>query len=147
MSYWFLCIKFLFPQVSKERDGKIVDGRCHSLTASYIRDRHNYDDTVPVCSFYEGFNLYGKEKPIQPGVYNLDDLKEIGREMSWCPYFLARYTVCNTFKIFLVFNLWIICSKIYFLNSVSDYPRKHNSLQLSLFIRSKDSRSCVKRAY
>lgn len=26
-------------------------------------------------------------------MYDLDDLKEFGRQSSWCPYFLARYTI------------------------------------------------------
>lgn len=87
-----LCIH---PQVSKERDGKIVDGRCHSLTASYIRDRHSYDESVPVCNFYEAFNSFGREAPMAPGIYNLDDLKDYGRDMGWCPYFLARYAITH----------------------------------------------------
>lgn len=85
-----LCIH---PQVSKERDAKVVDGRCHSLTASYIRERHNYDDSVPICSFYEGFDIEGREVQLEPGVYSLDDLKEYGQERNWCPYFMARYTI------------------------------------------------------
>jgi DNA excision repair protein ERCC-2 len=48
---------------------------------------------VPVCNFYEGFDAHGKEFPLPPGVYNLDDLKEYGQAKGWCPYFLARYTV------------------------------------------------------
>ncbi|XP_049775274.1 general transcription and DNA repair factor IIH helicase subunit XPD [Schistocerca cancellata] len=87
-----LCIH---PQVSKERDGKIVDGRCHSLTASYIRDRHSYDESVPVCNFYEAFSTFGKESPMAPGVYSIDDLKDYGRDMGWCPYFLARYAITH----------------------------------------------------
>ncbi|KAF4530161.1 hypothetical protein B566_EDAN001418 [Ephemera danica] len=79
--------------VSKERDGKIVDGRCHNLTASYVRDRHMADEDIPVCSFFEGFDSCGKESPLVPGVYNLDDLKDLGHRTGWCPYFLARYTV------------------------------------------------------
>ncbi|XP_075213318.1 general transcription and DNA repair factor IIH helicase subunit Xpd [Lycorma delicatula] len=85
-----LCIH---PQVSKERDGKIVDGRCHSLTASYVRERHEHDDSIPICSFYEYFDRFGREAPIAPGVYSIDDLKQYGREMNYCPYFLARYTI------------------------------------------------------
>ncbi|KAJ4436082.1 hypothetical protein ANN_18709 [Periplaneta americana] len=84
-----------YIQVSKERDGKIVDGRCHSLTASYVRERHNYDDSVPICSFYEGFDIEGRETQLEPGVYSLDDLKEYGQERNWCPYFLARYTILH----------------------------------------------------
>ena len=79
--------------MSREREGKIVDGRCHGLTASYIRERHNYDDSVPICTYYEGFDMEGKEAPINPGIYSIDDLRNYGRTMNWCPYFLARYTV------------------------------------------------------
>uniref|UniRef100_A0A6P7G2L8 General transcription and DNA repair factor IIH helicase subunit XPD n=1 Tax=Diabrotica virgifera virgifera TaxID=50390 RepID=A0A6P7G2L8_DIAVI len=84
----------IHPEVSTQREGKIVDGKCHSLTASYVRDKHNDDETVPVCSFYEEFNIDGKESVIPYGVYNLDDLKQYGRKRNWCPYFLARFAVC-----------------------------------------------------
>lgn len=40
-------------QVSKERFGKVVDSRCHQLTASYVRQRHHHDETVPICQFFE----------------------------------------------------------------------------------------------
>lgn len=79
--------------MSKERDGKIVDGRCHSLTASYVRDRHNYDETTPICSYYEAFDIEGKEQLMLPGIYSIDDMKDYGRDRNWCPYFLARHTV------------------------------------------------------
>ncbi|VEN48606.1 unnamed protein product [Callosobruchus maculatus] len=85
-----LCIH---PEVSREKEGKIVDARCHALTASYVRDRHNYDDTVPICQYYEGFELDGKENTLPYGVYSIDDLKEFGRHKNWCPYFLARYAI------------------------------------------------------
>ncbi|CAB0037139.1 unnamed protein product [Trichogramma brassicae] len=83
----------IHPEVSKEREGKIVDSRCHALTASYVRDRHNYDDSVPVCSFYETYDIEGREMTIPSGVYSIDDMKDFGREKNWCPYFLARYTL------------------------------------------------------
>lgn len=82
-----LCIH---PQVSKERDGKVVDGRCHSLTASYIRERHNTDSNVPVCNFFENYDERGRELGLPPGVYSLDDLKDFGMQNKMCPYFLAR---------------------------------------------------------
>lgn len=31
--------------------------------------------------------------PLPAGIYNLDDLKAVGRRQGWCPYFLARYSV------------------------------------------------------
>lgn len=70
-----------------------MDAKCHSLTASYIRERHSYDDTTPICQFYEGFNLDGKETTMPFGVYNIDDMKQFGRDRNWCPYFLARFAV------------------------------------------------------
>ncbi|XP_067007170.2 general transcription and DNA repair factor IIH helicase subunit XPD [Anabrus simplex] len=87
-----LCIH---PEVSKEREGKVVDGRCHSLTASYIRERHKYDESVPICTFYEKFDMDGREAPLAPGIYNLEDLKIFGQEMNWCPYYLARYSILH----------------------------------------------------
>lgn len=80
--------------MSTEREGKIVDGKCHSLTATHVRDHHSADDTVPVCEFYEGFAMDGKESIMPYGVYSIDDLKQYGRNRNWCPYFLSRFAVC-----------------------------------------------------
>ncbi|XP_012277537.1 TFIIH basal transcription factor complex helicase XPD subunit isoform X2 [Orussus abietinus] len=85
----------IHPEVSRERDGKIVDGRCHSLTASYVRDRHNYDESTPICNFYEGFDMEGREQMMPPGIYSIDDIKEYGKDRNWCPYFLARFTILH----------------------------------------------------
>ena len=85
----------IHPEVSREREGKIVDGRCHSLTASYVRERHNYDEATPICNFYEGFDMEGKEQLVPSGIYSIDDLKEYGRDRNWCPYFLARFTILH----------------------------------------------------
>ncbi|XP_076641015.1 general transcription and DNA repair factor IIH helicase subunit XPD [Halictus rubicundus] len=85
----------IHPEVSREREGKIVDGRCHSLTASYIRERHNYDESTPICNFYEGFDIEGKEQIVPSGIYSIDDLKQYGRDRNWCPYFLARFTMLH----------------------------------------------------
>uniref|UniRef100_T1GBR3 DNA 5'-3' helicase n=1 Tax=Megaselia scalaris TaxID=36166 RepID=T1GBR3_MEGSC len=81
------------PEVSKEREGKSVDGKCFGLTASYIRDKHEVDPEIPVCQYYEGFSIEGKEMKIPDGIYSLDDLKEFGRQRNWCPYFTARYAI------------------------------------------------------
>jgi DNA excision repair protein ERCC-2 len=62
-----------------------------AMTASFVREKAKSDGSIKLCSFYEQFELDGKDKLVPWGVYNLDDLKEIGRKMGWCPYFLARY--------------------------------------------------------
>lgn len=35
------------------RFGKDVDGKCHSLTASYVRAQYLQDASLPHCRFYE----------------------------------------------------------------------------------------------
>ena len=40
-------------QVSSLRFGKEVDGRCLSLTASYVRAQHQRDGSLPACRFFE----------------------------------------------------------------------------------------------
>ena len=48
-----------------------MDGKCHSLTASFIREKHQRDDEIAVCDFYEEFEAHGKEIPLPAGVYDL----------------------------------------------------------------------------
>jgi DNA excision repair protein ERCC-2 len=93
-----LCIH---PDVRKEKDGKVVDAKCHSLTASYVRERHLADDAVPICSYFENFEDYGIESNLEPGVYNLDDLKQYGMKKGWCPYFVARRAVSSCEEVFI----------------------------------------------
>jgi len=124
-----LCIH---PEIGSERDGKKVDGMCHSLTASYVRARHRVDKNIPVCSFYEAFDAEGREEPIPPGVYNLDDLKEFGREMNWCPYFLARYAITHANIVVYSYHYLLdpkiadLVSKEMSRNSVVVFDEAHN---------------------
>jgi len=85
-----LCIH---PDVKRERDGKIVDGRCHSLIAPHVRERHAQGNDVQVCDFYEAFDAHGRDTNLPTGAYNLDDLKSIGSSKGFCPYFLARWAI------------------------------------------------------
>ncbi|KAH8369859.1 hypothetical protein KR093_001281, partial [Drosophila rubida] len=85
----------IHPEVSKEREGKAVDGKCYGLTASYIRERHEMDAEIPICQYFEGFTLEGKESTLPVGIYSIDDLKEYGRSRNWCPYFTARYAIAH----------------------------------------------------
>ncbi|XP_051899971.1 general transcription and DNA repair factor IIH helicase subunit XPD isoform X1 [Pristis pectinata] len=87
-----LCIH---PEVSAQRFGKEVDGKCHSLTASHVRVQHSSNPSIPICQFYEEFDVHGRQEPLSNGVYNLDDLKVYGRQKGWCPYFLARYSILH----------------------------------------------------
>lgn len=87
----------IHPEVSREKDGKIVDAKCYGLTASCVRERHQYDDNQEndqdVCQYFEGFNIEGRESHLPTGVYSIDDLKEYGKQRNWCPYFLSRFAI------------------------------------------------------
>jgi len=85
-----LCIH---PEVSGERDGKIVDMRCHNLTAPHVREKSIEDSQVPVCSFYEQFDRGGREMAVPPGVYSLEDIKSYASSKGWCPYYFARWAI------------------------------------------------------
>ena len=85
-----LCIN---PSANQSRMGKDVDSKCMSMTASFVREKAKKDKSVKLCSFYEHFDLEGRDKLIPWGVYNLDDLTQYGQNKDWCPYFLARYTL------------------------------------------------------
>ncbi|ESO12701.1 hypothetical protein HELRODRAFT_105484 [Helobdella robusta] len=87
-----LCIH---PAVSQERDGKVVDGRCHGLTASFVREQHKSNPSIPVCNFFEQYDAQGKDVIIPAGVYNLEALKAYGLDRGWCPYFLARHSITH----------------------------------------------------
>lgn len=85
-----LCIH---PEVSKQEEGRLVDSSCHKLTASFVRQRHQKNNSIPVCLFYEEFDARGRAEQLPSGIYDMSDLKELGRQKGWCPYFLARYAV------------------------------------------------------
>ncbi|CDW57263.1 TFIIH basal transcription factor complex [Trichuris trichiura] len=85
-----LCIH---PEVSKLRQGKLVDGQCLSLTSSFVRAKRIEDPSVPCCGYFEDFFNDGTESVLPCGVYNLQDLKEYGKKKHWCPYFVARHAI------------------------------------------------------
>jgi len=118
--------------VSKEKEGKIVDGRCHSLTASYVRAAHEKDKSVPVCTYYEEYDSSGKQFPFPPGIYNLEDLRQIGRTKGWCPYYAARYAILHANIIVYSYHYLLdpkiaeIVSKELSKNSVVVFDEAHN---------------------
>lgn len=92
-----LCIH---EQVSKERDGRIVDSRCYSLTAAHVRAKARASSSSPsspdsaTCPLFDSLEESGaSDGSLPPGVYSLDGLKELGRQRGWCPYFMARRAI------------------------------------------------------
>ncbi|CAG2175133.1 unnamed protein product, partial [Oppiella nova] len=125
-----LCIH---PVVSREKDGKSVDGKCFSLTASHRRVASDSDESQSnECSFYENFEAKGREVLLPNGVYNIDDLKSFGRSKGLCPYFLTRYAI--TYANVVVYSYYYlldpkiaeIVSKELSKNSVVVFDEAHN---------------------
>lgn len=82
-----LCIH---PRASKGGEGTSVDAECHKMTVSYMRRKHEQDDSIELCDFFEHWEKEGKGTVLPPGIYNLDEIKDYGQKKRWCPYFLAR---------------------------------------------------------
>ncbi len=125
-----LCIH---PEISREKDGKIVDGRCHSLVAPHVRERHAQgQENVQICDFFEAFDATGRDSYLPTGAYNLDDLKAIGRSKGFCPYFLTRWAigqaniVAYSYHYLLDPKIADVVSKDLARNSVVVFDEAHN---------------------
>ena len=125
-----LCIH---PLVSKERDGRVVDGMCYSLTALHKRQMYkSHADTANICSFYEKYDEIGRDTPLIAGIYSIDELKGFGKEKGMCPYFLARYAM--TYANVIVYSYYYLLdpkiaeliSKEISRNSVVVFDEAHN---------------------
>jgi len=124
-----LCIH---PEVSKERDGKIVDGYCYSMTASHKRALHKADPSSKVCIYYEEYDANGREALLPSGVYSIDDLKDFSRAKGWCPYFMARHAISYANVIIYSYHYLLdpkiadLVSKELAKNSVVVFDEAHN---------------------
>ncbi|KAF9149350.1 DNA-dependent ATPase of the nucleotide excision repair factor 4 complex [Linnemannia schmuckeri] len=80
----------LHPSVSKEKKGKVVDARCHNLTAPWIREAAQAGQDIETCSFYEELERGDVREFVPDAIYTLDDVKELGKAKKTCPYYMAR---------------------------------------------------------
>ena len=70
--------------------GKAVDSKCHSMTASWVRNQASSANAPQLCDYFERLERAGDNLAVPSGVYTLEDLRQYGREAGLCPYFLAR---------------------------------------------------------
>ena len=56
-----LCIH---PEANKLNATKEVDTKCMSMTASFVRENAKKDKTIDLCSFYEKYDLEGRDQLI-----------------------------------------------------------------------------------
>ena len=69
-----------------------VDSQCRARTATFVR-KSNKESPRPdqlSCSFFEKLEERPIETIIPRKIFNLEDLKDFGKEEGICPYFAAR---------------------------------------------------------
>ncbi|RMZ89543.1 hypothetical protein DV736_g3225, partial [Chaetothyriales sp. CBS 134916] len=87
----------LHPSVKREKSGAVVDARCRSLTAGFVREKKERGEEVEVCVYHDNLDLLEPHNLLPPGVFTLDNLIQYGEAHKQCPYFSARrmMTYCN----------------------------------------------------
>ncbi|KAH6678958.1 hypothetical protein F5X68DRAFT_213075 [Plectosphaerella plurivora] len=87
----------LHPSVKREKSGAVVDARCRSLTAGFVKEKKDKGETVDVCVYHDNLDLLEPHNLIPNGVWTLDDLLRYGEDRKQCPYFTSRRMMqyCN----------------------------------------------------
>ncbi|KAB8074968.1 hypothetical protein BDV29DRAFT_172703 [Aspergillus leporis] len=87
----------LHPSVKREKSGTVVDARCRSLTAGFVKEKKERGEDVELCVYHENLDLLEPHNLVPPGVFTLDGLIKYGEEHKQCPYFSARRMMpfCN----------------------------------------------------
>ncbi|KAF2204970.1 DNA repair helicase [Delitschia confertaspora ATCC 74209] len=87
----------LHPSVKREKSGSVVDARCRSLTAGFVKEKKERGEEVEVCVYHDNLDLLEPHNLIPPGVWTLDGMLRYGEEHKQCPYFTARRMMqyCN----------------------------------------------------
>ncbi|EMR82380.1 hypothetical protein ACHAP3_001570 [Botrytis cinerea] len=87
----------LHPSVKREKSGAVVDARCRSLTAGFVKEKKERGEDVPVCIYHDNLDLLEPHNLIPNGVWTLDGIMRYGEEHKQCPYFTSRrmMSFCN----------------------------------------------------
>ncbi|CCU82239.1 DNA repair helicase RAD3 [Blumeria hordei DH14] len=79
----------LHPTIRREKSGVIVDAKCRSLTAGFVKEKKSRGEDVQNLDLKEPHNL------VDPGVYTLDGLMRYCEQEKICPYFASRRMVAE----------------------------------------------------
>lgn len=87
----------LHPSVKREKSGQVVDARCRSLTAGFVKEKKERGEDVEVCIYHDNLDLLEPHNLIPAGVWTLDGMLKYGEQQKQCPYFTARRMMpfCN----------------------------------------------------
>ncbi|KAK7747930.1 TFIIH/NER complex ATP-dependent 5'-3' DNA helicase subunit [Cytospora paraplurivora] len=87
----------LHPSVKREKSGTVVDARCRSLTAGFVKEKKERGENVDLCVYHDNLDLLEPHDLIPKGVWTFDGLLRYGEQHKQCPYFTARRMMqfCN----------------------------------------------------
>ncbi|RKU42904.1 DNA-dependent ATPase of the nucleotide excision repair factor 4 complex [Coniochaeta pulveracea] len=87
----------LHPSVKREKSGAVVDARCRSLTAGFVKEKKERGENVDVCIYHDNLDLLEPHNLIPNGIWTFDGLLRYGEQHKQCPYFTARRMMqfCN----------------------------------------------------
>ncbi|KAF1995012.1 DNA repair helicase [Amniculicola lignicola CBS 123094] len=87
----------LHPSVKREKSGSIVDARCRSLTAGFVKEKKERGEEVDLCTYHDNLDLLEPHNLIPSGVWTFDGVLKYGEENKQCPYFTVRRMMqyCN----------------------------------------------------
>jgi DNA excision repair protein ERCC-2 len=87
----------LHPSVKREKSGSVVDARCRSLTAGFVKEKKERGEDVELCVYHENLDLLEPHNLLPTGVWTLDGLAQYGEQHKQCPYFTSRRMMpfCN----------------------------------------------------
>ncbi len=87
----------LHPSVKREKRGSVVDARCRSLTAGFVKEKKKAGENVDLCLYHENLDLLDAHNLVPSGVYTFESLLKYCEENKQCPYFTARRMMpfCN----------------------------------------------------
>ncbi|TQV91330.1 hypothetical protein V2A60_009019 [Cordyceps javanica] len=87
----------LHPSVKREKSGAVVDARCRSLTAGFVKEKKERGEDVDLCVYHDNLDLLEPHNLIPNGVWTFDGILRYGEDHKQCPYFTARRMMqyCN----------------------------------------------------
>ncbi|KAG6067424.1 DNA-dependent ATPase of the nucleotide excision repair factor 4 complex, partial [Claviceps sp. LM84 group G4] len=87
----------LHPSVKREKSGTVVDARCRSLTAGFVKEKKERGETVDLCVYHDNLDLLEPHNLIPNGVWTFEGILSYGEKHKQCPYFTARRMMqyCN----------------------------------------------------
>jgi DNA excision repair protein ERCC-2 len=67
---------------------------CRSVTASWVRSAAEHAAAPSsACHFFQKFDDPAQDRDafVPKGVYSIEEMKQLGQDNGWCPYFTSRY--------------------------------------------------------